>query len=115
MKLTRQHRALLTIVMRHPDSAHLLRRMAVVQRLTNGRGDYSIKELADYFHISKATMQRDIVSLRRDFPMAITAEGAQKRRFRIKPRWYFKPAPFHETKRTKRSWRRRTRQSTKRS
>ena len=62
MKLTRQHRALLTIVMRHPDSAHLLRRMAVVQRLTNGRGDYSIKELADYFHISKATMRKSAVS-----------------------------------------------------
>lgn len=42
-----------------------------------------MKELADQLGVSKATIQRDLATLERDFALVEEADGEQKRRYRI--------------------------------
>jgi predicted DNA-binding transcriptional regulator YafY len=68
---------------RRADSEQLVRQWALLQLLSASGRAFSVKDLADQLGVSKATIQRDLATLERDFALVEEAAGEQKRRYRI--------------------------------
>ncbi len=68
---------------RRADSAQLVRQWAILRLLAESGRAYSVKELADQLGTSKATVQRDLATLEKDFALVEEAAGKQKLVYRI--------------------------------
>lgn len=68
---------------RHADSTQLVRQWAILQLLASGTRSYSVRDLAEQLGTSKSTVERDLATLERHFPLLAEEEGKQKRRYRL--------------------------------
>jgi predicted DNA-binding transcriptional regulator YafY len=68
---------------RRADSAQLVRQWAILRLLAESGRAFSVKELADQLGASKATIQRDLATLEKDFALVEEAAGKQKLLYRI--------------------------------
>lgn len=68
---------------RRADSAQLVRQWAILRLLADSGRAFSVKELADQLGASKATIQRDLATLEKDFALIEEAAGKQKLLYRI--------------------------------
>ena len=68
---------------RRADSAQLVRQWAILRLLAESGRAFSVKELADQLGASKATIQRDLATLEKDFALVEEAAGKQKLVYRI--------------------------------
>lgn len=68
---------------RRADSAQLVRQWAILRLLADSGRAFSVKELADQLGASKATIQRDLATLEKEFALVEEAAGKQKLLYRI--------------------------------
>lgn len=70
---------------RRADSLQLVRQWALLQLLSaSPRGKaWGVKELSEQLHVSKATVQRDLATLEREFALVEEVAGRQKRLYRL--------------------------------
>jgi predicted DNA-binding transcriptional regulator YafY len=68
---------------RRPDSQQLVRQWALLRLLADATDAYSVKQLADQLGASKATIERDLATLDRDFALVEESVGKQKKAYRI--------------------------------
>lgn len=68
---------------RRADSAQLIRQWAILRLLADSGRAFSVKELADQLGASKATIQRDLATLEKEFALVEEAAGKQKLLYRI--------------------------------
>ncbi|MCX5746533.1 MAG: transcriptional regulator [Proteobacteria bacterium] len=70
-------------VERRPDSQQLVRQWTILRMLAGATTEFSVKELSDHLNVSKATIERDLATLEREFALVETKVGAQKKTYRI--------------------------------
>jgi predicted DNA-binding transcriptional regulator YafY len=68
---------------RRPDSQQLVRQWALLRLLSDATEPYSVKQLAEQLSTSKATIERDLATLDRDFALIEEQVGKQKKAYRI--------------------------------
>ncbi len=68
---------------RRPDSQQLVRQWALLRLLADATEGYSVKTLAEQLGTSKATIERDLVTLEHDFAIVEESAGKQKKLYRI--------------------------------
>ncbi|KAB2911783.1 MAG: transcriptional regulator [Kofleriaceae bacterium] len=68
---------------RRADSQQLVRQWALLRLLSGAGRAFSVKELAEQLDVSKATVQRDLATLERDFALVDEIVGEQKRMYRV--------------------------------
>lgn len=68
---------------RRADSQQLVRQWTLLRLLSSSGRAWSVKELADQLGTSKATVQRDLATLERDFALVEEEAGRQKKLYRI--------------------------------
>lgn len=68
---------------RRPDSQQLVRQWALLRLLADATDAYTVKELAEQLGTSKATIERDLATLQRDFAVVEESVGKQKKAYRI--------------------------------
>lgn len=68
---------------RRPDSQQLIRQWALLRLLADASEPYSVKQLANQLDVSKATIERDLTTLERDFAVIEESAGKQKKVYRI--------------------------------
>lgn len=68
---------------RRADSQQLVRQWAILRLLSESGRSFAVKELADQLGVSKATVQRDLATLERDFALVEESVGKQKKTYRI--------------------------------
>jgi len=68
---------------RRPDSQQLIRQWALLRLLSSATQPYSVKELSEQLKVSKATIERDLATLQRDFAVIDESVGKQKKTYRI--------------------------------
>lgn len=68
---------------RRPDSQQLVRQWSILRILSEASSPYSVKQLADQLGSSKATIERDLATLMRDFAIIEQAAGKQKKLYSI--------------------------------
>ena len=68
---------------RRADSQQLVRQWALLRLLAESGRSFGVKDLAEQLGVSKATVQRDLATLERDFALIEEAAGAQKKVWRI--------------------------------
>jgi len=68
---------------RRADSQQLVRQWALLRLLSASGRAFAVKDLADQLGVSKATVQRDLATLERDFALVDEVAGRQKRVYRI--------------------------------
>lgn len=71
---------------RRPDSQQLIRQWALLRLLSDAQQSYSVKQLAEQLGVSKATIERDLATLDRDFAVIEENVGKQKKTYRIDQR-----------------------------
>jgi predicted DNA-binding transcriptional regulator YafY len=71
---------------RRPDSQQLVRQWTLLRLLSSAPRTWTVKELSEQLGVSKATVQRDLVTLERDFALVEEEVGVQKRAYRIDER-----------------------------
>lgn len=69
--------------MRQADSEQLVRQWAILRLLADSGRAFTVKDLADQLDVSKATIQRDLATLEREFALVEESVGKQKRQYRI--------------------------------
>jgi predicted DNA-binding transcriptional regulator YafY len=65
---------------RRRDSQQLVRQWTLLRLLSDATQPYGVKQLAEQFEVSKATIERDLATLQRDF--AVVEENAGKQKIR---------------------------------
>lgn len=68
---------------RRPDSQQLVRQWALLRLLCDATEPYSVKQLAEQLHTSKATIERDLATLERNFALIEEQAGKQKKVYRL--------------------------------
>lgn len=68
---------------RRADSQQLVRQWALLRLLSASGRAWAVKELAEQLAVSKATVQRDLATLERDFALVEEEAGRQKKVYRI--------------------------------
>ncbi len=68
---------------RRPDSQQLVRQWALLRLLSDAKEPYSVKQLSEQLGASKATVERDIATLERDFALIDEQVGKQKKVYKI--------------------------------
>jgi predicted DNA-binding transcriptional regulator YafY len=68
---------------RRADSAQLVRQWTILRLLADSGRAFSVKDLADQLGASKATIQRDLATLEKDFALVEEAAGKHKLLYRI--------------------------------
>ena len=68
---------------RRPDSQQLVRQWALLRLLSESPRAWSVKELSEQLQVSKATVDRDLATLERDFALVEESVGKQKKVYRI--------------------------------
>ncbi|MEZ4364965.1 MAG: transcriptional regulator [Kofleriaceae bacterium] len=68
---------------RRADSQQLVRQWAILRLLSDAAAGRSVKDLAEQLGVSKATIQRDLATLERDFAVVEQPQGKQKRLYRL--------------------------------
>ena len=68
---------------RRPDSQQLVRQWALLRLLADATDGYSIKQLSEQLGVSKATIERDLATLDRDFALVEEQAGKQKKVYRL--------------------------------
>ena len=68
---------------RRPDSQQLIRQWALLRLLAHATEPYSVKQLAEQLQTSKATIERDLATLDRDFALVEEQVGKQKKVYRL--------------------------------
>ena len=72
-----------TAAVRRADSQQLVRQWALLRLLSASPRAFGVKQLADQLGVSKATVQRDLATLERDFALVEEEAGRQKKVYRI--------------------------------
>ena len=87
---------------RRADSQQLVRQWALLRLLADSGRAFGVKELSEQLGVSKATVQRDLATLERDFALVEESAGKQKKTYRIdqkvkalEERLEWSPACFH--------------------
>lgn len=68
---------------RRPDSQQLVRQWTLLRLLADAPQSYSVKQLAEQLGTSKATVERDLATLDRDFALVEEQVGKQKKVYRL--------------------------------
>jgi predicted DNA-binding transcriptional regulator YafY len=68
---------------RRADSQQLVRQWALLRLLSASGRAFAVKDLAEQLGVSKATVQRDLATLERDFALVEEEVGRQKKLYRI--------------------------------
>ena len=68
---------------RRPDSQQLIRQWALLRLLSESTKQWSVKELSEQLQVSKATIERDLATLQRDFAVVEESVGKQKKLYSI--------------------------------
>lgn len=68
---------------RRADSLQLVRQWTLLRLLSTSPRSWSVKELAEQLDVSKATVQRDLATLERDFALVEEEAGRQKKTYRL--------------------------------
>jgi predicted DNA-binding transcriptional regulator YafY len=68
---------------RRPDSQQLVRQWALLKLLADAPEAYGVKRLAEQLATSKATIERDLATLSREFALVEESAGKQKKLYRI--------------------------------
>ncbi len=68
---------------RRADSQQLVRQWAILRLLADSGRSFAVKELSDQLGVSKATVQRDLATLERDFALIEESVGKQKKTYKI--------------------------------
>jgi predicted DNA-binding transcriptional regulator YafY len=71
---------------RRADSEQLVRQWALLRLLADSGRAFGVKDLSEQLGVSKATIQRDLATLERDFALVEESVGKQKRLYRIDQR-----------------------------
>ena len=73
----------LALSARRADSQQLVRQWALLRLLSDSPDGRGVKNLAEQLGVSKATVQRDLATLERDFAIIEESDGKQKKLYRI--------------------------------
>lgn len=68
---------------RRPDSQQLVRQWSLLRLLSESPRSWSVKELSEQLQVSKATVDRDLATLERDFALVEESVGKQKKVYKI--------------------------------
>ncbi len=68
---------------RRPDSQQLIRQWSLLRLLSESPKQWSVKDLSEQLQVSKATIERDLATLQRDFAVVEESVGKQKKLYRI--------------------------------
>lgn len=72
-----------TAASRRADSQQLVRQWALLRLLSTSGRAWAVKELSEQLAVSKATVQRDLATMERDFALIEEEAGRQKKVYRI--------------------------------
>ena len=72
-----------TSASRRADSQQLVRQWALLRLLSTSGRAWAVKELSEQLGVSKATVQRDLATMERDFALVEEEAGRQKKVYRI--------------------------------